>query len=61
MTWDCVPVIPESNGVADAVALMEQLPDWLEDYNKNHPHSARKMRSPREFRRRSDKLEACLV
>ncbi|WP_461470896.1 integrase core domain-containing protein, partial [Pararhodobacter sp.] len=24
---------------------------WIEDYNENHPHSALKWRSPREFRR----------
>jgi transposase InsO family protein len=47
--------------VPDAVALMEQLPDWFEDYNENHPHSALKMKSPREFRRLSDNLEACPV
>jgi putative transposase len=47
--------------IPDAVALMKQLPDWFEDYNENHPHSALKMRSPREFRRLSNKLEACPV
>jgi transposase InsO family protein len=49
------------HAIPDAVALMEHLPNWLEDYNENHPHSALKMRSPREFRRLSDKLEACPV
>jgi transposase InsO family protein len=47
--------------IPDAVALMKQLPEWFEDYNENHPHSALKMRSPREFRRLSDNLEACPV
>lgn len=47
--------------VPDALSLMELLPGWFDDYNEHHPHSALKMRSPREFRRLSDKLEACPV
>jgi len=47
--------------IPDAIALMQQLPEWFDDYNENHPHKALKMWSPREFRRLSDKLEACPV
>lgn len=50
-----------SHSIPDAIALMEQLPEWFEDYNENHPHKALKMRSPREFRRLSNKLEVCPV
>ena len=49
------------HAIPDAIALMAQLPDWFEDYNENHPHKALKMKSPREFRRLSNKLEACPV
>jgi len=47
--------------LADAIALMQKLPEWFDDYNENHPHKALKMKSPREFRRLSLKLEACPV
>lgn len=47
--------------IPDAIALMQRLPEWFDDYNENHPHKALKMRSPREFRRLSVKLEACPV
>jgi putative transposase len=49
------------HAIPDALSLMEQLPGWFEDYNENHPHSALKMRSPREFRKTVDKLEACPI
>lgn len=45
----------------DPVTVMEYLPKWFEDYNEYHPHKALKMRSPRQFRRLSTKLEACPV
>jgi putative transposase len=45
----------------DAVTVMEYLPQWFEDYNEYHPHKALKMKSPREFRRLTAKLEACPV
>jgi putative transposase len=35
----------------DARTVLEALPEWFEHYNEYHPHSALKMRSPREFRR----------
>ncbi|OPY74796.1 MAG: IS2 transposase TnpB [Syntrophorhabdus sp. PtaU1.Bin153] len=44
-----------------AVAVMEMLPSWFEDYNENHPHKGLKMRSPREHRRLLNKLERCPV
>jgi putative transposase len=41
--------------------VMEQLPSWFEDYNEYHPHKGLKMRSPREYRRSSAKIEGCPV
>lgn len=52
---------PESNGMAesfvkyindlpDAVTVMGELSEWMEDYNDWHPHEGLKMQSPREFR-----------
>ena len=35
----------------DAATVMAQLPAAFEHFNEVHPHSALKMRSPREFRR----------
>lgn len=37
--------------LADAQTVMAQLPAAFEHFNEVHPHSALKMRSPREFRR----------
>ena len=37
------------NPVPDAKTALSRIPDWVEDYNEVHPHSALKMRSPREF------------
>jgi putative transposase len=36
--------------LADATTVMTQLPAAFEHFNEVHPHSALKMRSPREFR-----------
>ena len=33
----------------DAPAALRQIAGWIADYNEIHPHSALKMRSPREF------------
>jgi putative transposase len=33
----------------DALSALRQLAGWVDDYNENHPHSALRMRSPREF------------
>jgi transposase InsO family protein len=33
----------------DAIAVLQQLPAWFEDYNAVHPHSGLRMLSPREF------------
>ena len=33
----------------DALAVLTQLPGWIEDYNESHPHRGLRMRSPREF------------
>ena len=37
------------NSVPDAQAVLRQIAGWIDDYNEIHPHSALKMRSPREF------------
>jgi len=37
--------------LSDAPTVLAQLPAALEHFNEVHPHSALKMRSPREFRR----------
>lgn len=34
---------------------LKQIVAWFEDYNENHPHSALRMPSPREFIRASKK------
>lgn len=36
--------------LTDARTVMEQLPAAFEHFNEVHPHSALKMKSPREFR-----------
>ena len=33
----------------DAIAVLQRLPEWFEDYKTVHPHSGLRMRSPREF------------
>jgi transposase InsO family protein len=42
---DYVQVTP----LPDAQTVLGLIGGWIEDYNKNHPHSGLKMRSPREF------------
>jgi transposase InsO family protein len=37
--------------LSSAEAVMNQLPNWMEDYNEKAPHKALKMLSPREFLR----------
>lgn len=37
--------------LSDATTVMAQLPAAFEHFNEVHPHSALKMKSPREFRR----------
>jgi transposase InsO family protein len=51
----------EVHDLPDAITVMGFLPKWFEDYNEYHPHKALKMKSPREFRRLTVKLEACPV
>lgn len=31
-------------------SVLAMLPEWFDDYNKNHPHKALKMMSPQQFR-----------
>jgi putative transposase len=33
----------------DALTVLQQVPDWIDDYNECHPHRGLKMLSPREF------------
>lgn len=33
----------------DAPSVLRQIAGWIDDYNEIHPHSALRMRSPREF------------
>lgn len=42
----------------DAVTVLEQLPKWFEDYNKNAPHSGLKYLSPWVYRAQQRKNEA---
>ena len=37
------------NPLPDAQIVLSLIEDWIEDYNKNHPHSGLKWKSPREF------------
>jgi len=39
------------NPLPDAETVIKLIGGWIEDYNEEHPHSALKWRSPREFRR----------
>ena len=39
------------NDLPSAAAVMNDLPDWIDDYNETHPHQGLKMQSPREYRR----------
>ena len=39
-----------TNELWTAESVIRQLPIWFNDYNKNHPHSGLKMRSPVEYR-----------
>jgi putative transposase len=50
-----------THSLTDACIVLEQLPNWFNDYNEYHPHKALKMRSPRQFRRHVAKLEGCAV
>ena len=43
-----------SADLSDARKVMEQLPDWFEDYNEVAPHKGLKMLSPRQFRRQQE-------
>jgi putative transposase len=45
----------------DAVAVLQQLPAWVDDYNESHPHRGLRMRSPREFIRSQSQPAPCPV
>jgi len=38
------------NDLPDAATVMARLPEWIEDYNRSHPHKGLKMKSPWEYR-----------
>lgn len=38
------------NEIWTAESVLRRLPEWFADYNRNHPHSGLKMRSPLEYR-----------
>ena len=38
------------NDLPDAATVMARLPEWVEDYNRSHPHKGLKMKSPWEYR-----------
>jgi integrase len=46
---------------SDAVAVLQQIPAWIDDYNENHPHKGLRMRSPREFIRAQFQPDSCPV
>jgi putative transposase len=37
------------NDLWEAEEVVKKIPQWIEDYNENHPHKGLKMKSPREF------------
>lgn len=45
-----------SASLTDARTVMQQLPEWFEDYNERAPHKGLKMLSPRQYRRQQEKL-----
>ncbi|TLU70541.1 integrase core domain-containing protein [Lichenicoccus roseus] len=46
---------------AGALAVLQQPPAWINDYNDNHPHSGLRMRSPREFIHAQSQRASCSV
>ena len=38
------------NDLPDAATVMASLPEWVEDYNRSHPHKGLKMKAPWEYR-----------
>ncbi len=45
----------------DALTVLQQLPDWIDDYNENHPHKGLRMLSPREFIQSKTQPASCPV
>lgn len=44
-----------------AESVLRQVPEWFDDYNKNHPHSALRFMSPREYREKACSGEKVFV
>lgn len=38
------------NELWTAESVLRRLPEWIGDYNRNHPHSGLQMKSPLEYR-----------
>ena len=49
------------NELPNAMAVLEKLPEWFEDYNENHPHKGLKMKSPREYISLMKRVDQCSV
>lgn len=39
-----------ANEIWTAESVLRRLPEWFDDYNRNHPHSGLQMKSPLEYR-----------
>lgn len=45
-----------TNELWTAESVLRRLPEWFDDYNKNHPHSGLDMKSPLEYRAEAELL-----
>jgi putative transposase len=45
------------NELWTAESVLRRLPEWFADYNRNHPHSGLKMKSPLEYREAVQSIE----
>lgn len=49
------------NELWTAESVLRRLPEWIADYNRNHPHSGLNMRSPLEYREATKQTEEVFV
>ena len=47
------------NELWTAESVLRRLPEWFDDYNKNHPHSGLDMKSPLEYREAQQLKDLC--
>ena len=47
--------------LSNALSVLEQLPEWFEDYNENHPRKGLKMTSPREYIELNRRVKECPI